>query len=426
MALATFSLYATIGGPGGTPGKMTAEVIFVGITLFGVLNRPLGRVTMMISQTIAVTVACHRIQNFLMLEEIDTTIVHRSDRQAPSSGNSSSPPAMAVTIQKGTFAWEKPIRANTPAETTDESQPLLSRAASPIVSNPHTLSNIDLRISDGTLTAIVGRIGQGKSSLLSALMGDMYKLHGVVKIFGDIAYVPQQAWIVNATLKDNILFGQPFDQEKYDRIVFASGLAPDFAMLPAGDQTEIGERGINLSGGQKQRVSLARAAYQDADIYLLDDPLSAVDAHVDQHLWNYLIGPKGLLKAKTRLLVTHGVHHLEYVDQIVVFKEGTISETGQYQELLKAGGAFYQLIKEYSANVSSSPPDEEEASVITEVDPSSGSSSSSASTISEKGDEDKKDRSKDKGNSGGELVAAEKLQNGKVSWSVVQAYSRAA
>ncbi|KAG0088379.1 hypothetical protein BGZ92_006256 [Podila epicladia] len=425
MALATFSLYATIGGPGGTPGEMTAEVIFVGITLFGVLNRPLGRVTMMISQTIAVTVACRRIQSFLLLEEIDTTIIQRSDRLVPSSGNSSLPPAIAVMIQQGNFAWEKPIRANTPTETTDESQPLLSRAASPIVSSPPTLSNIDLRINDGSLTAIVGRIGQGKSSLLSALMGDMYKLHGVVKVFGDIAYVPQQAWIVNATLKENILFGQPFDQEKYDRIVFASGLVPDFAMLPAGDQTEIGERGINLSGGQRQRVSLARAAYQDADIYLLDDPLSAVDAHVDQHLWSYLIGPKGLLKDKTRLLVTHGVHHLEYVDQIVVFKDGTISETGQYTELLKAGGAFYQLIKEYSANVSSTMPDEEEGSVITEADSSSGNSSSSASTISDKGDEDKKDGSKDNGNSGGELVAAEKMQNGKVSWSVVQAYSRA-
>ncbi|KAG0323846.1 Canalicular multispecific organic anion transporter 2, partial [Podila horticola] len=403
MALATFSLYATIGGPGGTPGKMTAEVIFVGITLFGVLNRPLGRVTTMISQTIAVTVACRRIQNFLLLEEIDTTIVHRYGRQVP-RGDSLSP-ALAVSIDKGTFAWEKPIAASTLTETIDENQPLLSRAPSPFIPSPPTLRNIDLRINDGSLTAIVGRIGQGKSSLLS------------------------QAWIVNATLKDNILFGQPFDQEKYDRIVFSSGLVPDFAMLPAGDQTEIGERGINLSGGQKQRVSLARAAYQDADIYLLDDPLSAVDAHVSQHLWDHLIGPKGLLKAKTRLLVTHGVHHLEYVDQIVVFKDGTISETGHYQELLEAGGAFYQLIKEYSAHVSTSAQlDDEEGSFITVVDPSSGNSSSSASTVLDKGDEDKKDesKSKDKSSSGGELVAVEKMQNGRVGWSVIQAYSRAA
>ncbi|KAG0269296.1 hypothetical protein BGZ96_006530, partial [Linnemannia gamsii] len=140
----------------------------------------------------------------------------------------------------------------------------------------------------------------------------------------------------------------PFDKSKYDRIIYASGLKPDIEMLPAGDQTEIGERGINLSGGQKQRVSLARAAYQDADIYLLDDPLSAVDAHVDQHLWQNLIGPSGLLKYKTRLLVTHGIHHLSEVDQIVVMKDGEISETGRYQELLDARNAFYQLIQDYS------------------------------------------------------------------------------
>lgn len=423
MALATFSLFATIGGPGGTPGKMTAEVIFVGITLFGVLNRPLGRITMMISQIIAVTVACRRIQNFLLLEEIDTTIVHRYDRQMLSENSS---PEIAVRIQKGTFTWEKPVEVIPLTKTNDENSPLLPKVTSPIVSGLPTLRDIELRIDDGSLTAIVGRIGQGKSSLLSVLMGDMYKLHGIVEVFGGIAYVPQQAWIINATLKDNILFGQAFDQEKYDRIVFASGLVPDFAMLPAGDQTEIGERGINLSGGQKQRVSLARAAYQDADVYLLDDPLSAVDAHVDQHLWNHLIGPMGLLKTKTRLLVTHGVHHLEHVDQIVVFKDGTISETGHYQELMEANGSFYQLIKEYSVNVSTPQADQEEE-LITEVDPSSGSSSnsSSASTISE-GDADKKIEKKGKGSSGaGELVAVENMQHGKVGWGVVQAYSRA-
>ncbi|KAF8929221.1 Multidrug resistance-associated protein 1, partial [Haplosporangium bisporale] len=360
--------------------------------------------------------------NFLLLEEIDTTIVHRSDRQGPSEDSS---PAIAVSIQKGTFTWEKPVEITSLTETNDENSPLLSRAASPIVSGLPTLRDIELTINDGSLTAIVGRIGQGKSSLLSALMGDMYKVDGVVKVFGGIAYVPQQAWIINATLKDNILFGQPFDQEKYDRIVFASGLVPDFVMLPAGDQTEIGERGINLSGGQKQRVSLARAAYQDADVYLLDDPLSAVDAHVDQHLWNHLIGPKGLLKTKTRLLVTHGVHHLEHVDQIVVFKDGSVSETGQYQELMEAGGSFYQLIKEYSVNVSTRQADQEEE-FITDVDPGSGSSSSGASIILE-GNEDKKIEKEGKGSSGaGELVAVEKMQNGRVSWSVVQTYSRAA
>ncbi|KAG0310531.1 hypothetical protein BG000_007016, partial [Podila horticola] len=172
----------------------------------------------------------------------------------------------------------------------------------------------------------------------------MYKRQGHAKICGSVAYVPQQAWIVNASVRDNITFGKVFDKERYDHILFASGLLPDLAILAAGDQTEIGERGINLSGGQKQRLSLARAAYQDADIYLLDDPLSAVDAHVDQHLWTHLIGPEGLLKNKTRVLVTHGINHLEQVDHILVIKDGQVSEKGHYKTLMKAKQGFYQLI----------------------------------------------------------------------------------
>ncbi|KAF8924586.1 Multidrug resistance-associated protein 1, partial [Haplosporangium bisporale] len=155
-------------------------------------------------------------------------------------------------------------------------------------------------------------------------------------------------WIINASLKENILFGKALDQERYDRIISATGLIPDFKILPAGDLTEIGERGINLSGGQKQRVSLARAAYQDADIYLLDDPLSAVDAHVDQHLWKNLIGPEGLLKDKTRLLVTHGIHHLSEADQIIVIKSGQIDEMGRYEDLMQDQGSFFKLVSEYS------------------------------------------------------------------------------
>ncbi|KAG0327662.1 hypothetical protein BG004_002731, partial [Podila humilis] len=435
MALATFAIYATIGGPGGTPGKMTAEVIFVGITLFSVLNRPLGRVTMMISQTIAVIVACRRIQHFLLLEEIDTTVVQRHIRlQANNNNVGLSLPA--VEIENGTFSWEKNPESETSTEIADETQPLLSRVSSPTLFRP-TLSNINLTIAEGHLMAIVGRIGQGKSSILGAIMGEMYKLQGTVKVYGDtIAYVPQQAWIINATLRDNVLLGKAFDKEKYDRIVYAAGLAPDFAMLPAGDHTEIGERGINLSGGQKQRVSLARVAYQDADVYLLDDPLSAVDAHVDRHLWNNLIGPHGLLKDKTRILVTHGIHHLEHVDQIVVLKVGTISETGQYQELLKARGAFYQLIKEYSANVPSKGrqvENEDRLEGIAQEKISSGISSNDASTIGdgddveiEEGDKDCKDDSKSQKVSGaGNLVSVEKMQEGKVSWEVVKTYAQA-
>ncbi|KAF9582973.1 hypothetical protein BGW38_010496 [Lunasporangiospora selenospora] len=360
MALAAFGVYASVGGPNWTPGKMSVDVIFVSITLFGLMSKPLGMFTHVVSMTISLSVATRRIQGFLLQEEIDPTVVQRYSRHVPSSSSSSSSnskgrksEAQAVVFENGTFAWEKTEEVSEPVSSskTDERQPLLSGASNPLAAatpKRPVLSNINLQIPEGSLTAVVGRIGQGKSSLLSAIMGEMYKLQGAVKVYGDIAYVPQQAWIINATLKDNILFGKAFDQQLYDQVVFAAGLSPDLEMLPAGDQTEIGERGINLSGGQKQRVSLARAAYQDADVYLLDDPLSAVDAHVDQHLWENLLGPKGLLKNKTRILVTHGIHHLENVDQVVVLKDGMISETGSYKELINAGGAFRQLIRDFS------------------------------------------------------------------------------
>lgn len=139
------------------------------------------------------------------------------------------------------------------------------------------LKNINLQIEKSKCVAVVGTVGSGKSSLISALLGEMDKISGRVNTVGKIAYVPQQAWIQNATLQDNILFGRSMDRQRYDQVIQACALKPDIEILPGGDQTEIGEKGINLSGGQKQRVSLARAVYNDADVYFLDDPLSAVE-----------------------------------------------------------------------------------------------------------------------------------------------------
>ncbi|KAF9402383.1 Canalicular multispecific organic anion transporter 2, partial [Entomortierella beljakovae] len=277
-----------------------------------------------------------------------------------------------------------------------------------------------------SLTAIVGRVGQGKTSLLSALIGEMYRRQGTVRIRGRIAYAAQQAWIINASLKDNITFGLEFDKEKYDAIVSASGLLPDIEMLPAGDLTEIGERGINLSGGQKQRVSLARAAYQDADVYLLDDPLSAVDAHVDQHLWQNMIGSNGLLKNKTRLLVTHGVHHLDQVDHIVVVKDGRISEQGHYDELMGAGNGFYQLIDEYSVNSRKDHKKKREVSESESVETISGMDAGDETRRDETDLSVKKDsdievskkviEDQKKVDKSAELITAEKMTMGRVSW----------
>ncbi|KAF8986354.1 hypothetical protein BGZ46_005539 [Entomortierella lignicola] len=439
MTFFTFWAFAYVGGPNRTHGNISPDVVFVSITLFGTMSQPLGMATHAISNTIAIRVAARRIQKFLLLEEIDSTVVRRHDRQPLSPRDDINKP-IAIDIENTSFMWENPAdvtikttTGNGNNSTSSVENQLISTSEGSQLAKP-TLSNITLRILDGSLTAIVGRIGQGKSSLLNAVMGEMYKsTEGTVTVYGELAYVPQQAWIINATVRDNILFGKPFDQKKYDKVIYASGLKPDFEMLTAGDLTEIGERGINLSGGQKQRVSLARAAYQDADIYLLDDPLSAVDAHVDQHLWDNLIGPSGLLKDKTRLLVTHGIHHLEHVDQIVVLKDGTISEQGEYRALMGNQGAFFQLIKEYSVyrKKEQSLEDTAESSGVTAsiISNLEDAPSESEVEITEDGttiDMDNKTDNKDtKGGDSKDLISAEKIEEGHIGWSVVMTYAKA-
>ncbi|CAG8836536.1 6097_t:CDS:2, partial [Gigaspora margarita] len=207
------------------------------------------------------------------------------------------------------------------------------------------LRNINISIPYGKLIAIVGSVGSGKSSLLSALVGEMRRIKGEISLGGKVGYCPQAAWIQNATLRDNITFGLPFDEEKYRQVIKDCCLEPDLEVLPAADLTEIGERGINLSGGQKQRVNIARAVYYNADIVLLDDPLSAVDARVGRYLFTNCI--QGALSKKTRLLVTHHLHYLPQVDYIIYIEDGEIAEQGTCEELMKDGKTFSKLIAEY-------------------------------------------------------------------------------
>ncbi|KAF9541402.1 Multidrug resistance-associated protein 1 [Mortierella hygrophila] len=452
ITLVSLAVYATHGGPGATPGDMNPQTIFVSITLFGLLSRPISVMSSTLSQLTSITVATIRIQKFLLAEELDETMIERDLDGVHDDGR----PVIEI---KGSavFAWcpehapvetekQKKVREKDEAKKQEaaeakarkENKPVPEKKAAEEIDYSPTLTNINLSVAKGSLTAIVGRVGQGKTSLLSALIGEMYKRQGTVRIRGRVAYAAQQAWIVNMTLRDNITFGLDFDQERYDRIVAASGLLPDIKMLPAGDQTEIGERGINLSGGQKQRVSLARAAYQDADVYLLDDPLSAVDAHVDQHLWENLIGPNGLLKDKTRLLVTHGIHHLEHVDQIVVIKDGQITENGHYDDLMDSKSAFYQLIDEYSINARKDRKEKKvvkgEGEIETEEESEDHSSlegeeEDKSDADTQKGDEKvakKVELAAKKDDKAAELIAAEKMVMGRVSWDVYRIYLRAA
>ncbi|CAO3570447.1 unnamed protein product [Mortierella alpina] len=425
MGLVSFSIYAVVGG------EINSQSIFVSITLFGLLNRPLGMLSHITTETVGLVVASRRVQKYLLAEELADDQIVRID-ELPQN-----PEMPVIKIQDGVFAWEKEgpedeTEKQTKSREKKEAReskrqakealaaglPVPVRAGRGDRNYEAALKNINLSIHRGHLTAIVGRVGQGKSSLFNAMIGDMYMRQGSVQIYGQVAYAPQQAWIINATVRDNITFGCAFDQEKYDKIVFAAGLQPDLEILSAGDLTEIGERGINLSGGQKQRVSLARAAYLDADIYLLDDPLSAVDAHVDQHLWKYLIGPEGLLKDKTRLLITHGVHHLSDVDQIVVIKSGEITETGRYQELMDAKKAFFQLIEDYCVKDGRN-----DTASSTGVETVLGGDNEE---IEAPGHTTKEKPVDEKVDSSAELIDEEAMEVGSINWSVYKIYAKAA
>uniref|UniRef100_A0A4W3JBM4 ATP-binding cassette, sub-family C (CFTR/MRP), member 3 n=1 Tax=Callorhinchus milii TaxID=7868 RepID=A0A4W3JBM4_CALMI len=305
VALTTFSVYVTVD----ENNVLDAQKAFVSLALFNVLRFPLNMLPQVISSIVQASVSLKRLQKFLSHDELDPKSVNREK-------------SYCISVLGGSFCWTR--------------------------GDPAVLHNIDLVAPEGALVAVVGHVGCGKSSLVSALLGEMERLEGSVSVQGSVAYVPQQAWVQNATLRENIVFGQPHIEHKYQLTLQACALLPDLTVLPGGDNTEIGEKGINLSGGQKQRVSLARALYSDSDVYLLDDPLSAVDAHVAKHIFDQVIGPEGALKGKTRVLVTHGVSFLPQVDHIVVLVDGRVSEQGSYQQLLERQGAFAEFLHTYA------------------------------------------------------------------------------
>uniref|UniRef100_F7BXT9 ATP binding cassette subfamily C member 11 n=1 Tax=Ornithorhynchus anatinus TaxID=9258 RepID=F7BXT9_ORNAN len=205
------------------------------------------------------------------------------------------------------------------------------------------LTKISFAVPKGKVLGICGNTGSGKSCILSALLGEMHLHAGSVGVDGTLAYVPQQAWIFSGTVRENILMGEKYNSSRYRWVISSCCLNRDLQILPFGDLTEIGERGLNLSGGQKQRISLARAVYADREIYLLDDPLSAVDAHVGKNIFEECI--KETLRGKTIILVTHLLQYLEFCDQILVLKNGRIHEKGTHSELIQKQGQYAQQVQ---------------------------------------------------------------------------------
>uniref|UniRef100_A0A8C3I4S3 ABC-type glutathione-S-conjugate transporter n=1 Tax=Chrysemys picta bellii TaxID=8478 RepID=A0A8C3I4S3_CHRPI len=296
IAFAMFAVYTLVD----EQHVLDAQKAFVSLTLINILNTAHSFLPYSINAAIQAKVSLSRLAAFLSLEELDPN--------------------------------------NMSTVTSDHRKHYAGLS----------FCRINLTVPQGCLLVVVGQVGAGKSSLLSALLGELQKLDGYVAIKGTVAYVPQQDWIQNASVEENIIFGEEMDESWYNRVIDACALQPDLESFPAGSKSEIGEKGINISGGQKQRVSLARAVYKKAAVYLLDDPLSAVDAQVGQHIFEHVIGPNGLLKDRTRVLVTHAINVLPQVDNIVLMVDGEISETGSYQELLQRNGAFADFLHSYN------------------------------------------------------------------------------
>ncbi|XP_044283996.1 ATP-binding cassette sub-family C member 12 [Varanus komodoensis] len=278
------------------------------------------------------------------------------------------------------------------------------------------LRGISFTVQKGKALGICGHVGSGKSSVIAAILGQMCLYKGTVAVDGTLAYVSQQPWIFHGTIRENILFGDPYEEQRYHHAIQVCSLKTDIKRLPYGDLTEVGERGINLSGGQKQRISLARAVYANRDIYLLDDPLSAVDAHVGKRIFEDCI--KEALREKTRLLVTHQLQYLEFCDEIILLEDGEICESGTHTELVEADGRYAHLIQNLH-RVEATPAFGRAKTIL----PDSFLLSPAFNPSEETDQESKKDLSAGREAApASQLVQEEEKKEGAVTWKTYHAY----
>ncbi|KAK3500077.1 P-loop containing nucleoside triphosphate hydrolase protein [Neurospora hispaniola] len=380
--------------------------VFSSLALFNGLRMPLNMLPLVIGQVTDAWSSISRIQDFLLSEEREDEAIIKPD--APN----------AIEVHDASFTWERtPTQENestvggagpkSKPEKGAKGKPKDVEAATPPSGDdsstlveeqePFKLQDLNFTIGRNELVAVIGSVGSGKTSLLSALAGDMRKTSGEVVLGAQRAFCPQYAWIQNATLKDNILFGKEMDPEWYRDVIKACALQPDLDMLPNNDLTEIGERGITISGGQKQRLNIARAIYFDADIVLMDDPLSAVDAHVGRHIFDNAI--LGLLKDKARILATHQLWVLNRCDRIIWMDGGRIQAVDTFDNLMRDSEEFRQLLE---STAQEEKKDEAEAPAATSEE------------------EAPKKKKKAKG-----LMQAEERAVASVPWSVYTSYVKA-
>ncbi|XP_043693690.1 ABC transporter C family member 3-like isoform X1 [Telopea speciosissima] len=302
VSMVTFGFCILIGIP------LESGKILSALAIIEILQEPIYNLPDTISMIVQTKVSLNRIVSFLCLDDLHLNIVQKLPRDGTE---------VAIEIVNGNFSW-------------DLNSPKL------------ILKDLNFRVHHGMRVAICGSVGSGKSSLLSCILGEVPKVSGAIELNGTKAYVAQSPWIQSGKIVDNILFGKEMDKERYEKVLEACSLKKDLELCAFGDQTIVGERGINLSGGQKQRIQIARALYHDADIYLLDDPFSAVDAHTGTHLFKECL--MGILSSKTVIYVTHQVEFLPPADLILVMRDGRITQAGKYAEILDSGTDFIELV----------------------------------------------------------------------------------
>lgn len=340
--------------------------IFASVSLFGLLGFFIINVPMAVSCVADGVISLKRVSGFLKSGELEDTEEFEKESFALDE-------KLAIQIENGEFIWRSFSNEDNEEDVKEKGKELKTSGEvekTQVLTDDNKdnklfkLKDVNLSIRKGEFVIVTGMIGSGKSSLLQAIAGFMTKTEGSVRLNGSLLLCGQP-WVQNETLKNNIVFGNTFDEDYYKKSVFACELTSDFDSLPAGHNTEVGERGITLSGGQKARVNLCRAVYNNPDIILLDDVLSAVDARVGKHIMDHCIS--GLLKDKTRILATHQLSFLDYADRVVFLNaDGTI-QVGTVEEL-QNNEEFVTLMSHNSKAISSKEADSEDNEAIEEME----------------------------------------------------------